>query len=203
MEFLAQSILPYILLYKYWAIFIITLLSSLALPVPAGSLLIASAAFASQGYFNIIILVIVAVAANIVGDNGLYWLTRMYGRKVLYRIGFLRKIITSRNFVLIEKRVSTRPGFVIFITRFEVLATLTGNIISGLGKVPYRKFLLFEALGSLASVLFYTMMGYFFGDSWQAVNNLIGNFSIVFFLAIAVAVALFWKKIIANLSKES
>ncbi len=202
MSFLAQTILPYILLYKYTALFVITFLAALAIPIPAGTLLVASAAFASQGYFNIVVLIIVVTIANMAGDNLSFWLARIYGKKLLYRVGFLKKILTSRNFILIEKRINKRPGFIIFITRFEVIATLTTNLICGMGNVRYRKFLLFEAMGAFADTFFYAMVGYLFGDSWQAVNDLIGNFSIVFFLAIALGVALFWKKIINNLAKE-
>ncbi len=203
MDALAQTILPYILLYKYSALFVITFLASLALPIPAGTLLVASAAFASQGYFNIVVLIGVVIVANIAGDNILFWLARLYGKKVLYRIGFMRKILTSKNFTLIEDSISDRPGFVIFISRFEVIATLTVNLICGLGKVSYRKFMIYETLGAFVDAFFYGMIGYLFGDSWQAVNNLIGNFSILFFLAIALAVAIFWKKIINNLNKKA
>lgn len=199
---LAQTILPYVLLYKYWALFIITFLGSLAIPIPAGTLLVASAAFASQGYFNIVVLIFVVMLANMAGDNLCFWLARLYGKRILYRVGFLRKILTSRNFGIIEKRINERPGFIIFITRFEVIATLTTNLICGLGRVAYKKFLAFEALGAFFDTFFYAMIGYLFGDSWEAVNKLIGNFSILFFLAIALAVALFWKKIINRLARE-
>ncbi len=202
MDALTQTILPYVLLYKYWALFIITFLASLAIPIPAGTLLVASAAFASQGYFNIVVLILVVMIANMAGDNVSFWLARFYGKRVLYKVGFLRKILTSKSFTVIEKRINERPGFVIFITRFEVIATLTTNLICGLGKVTYKKFITFEAIGAFFDTFFYAMIGYLFGDSWEAVNKLIGNFSILFFLAIALGVVLFWKKIIHTLSKE-
>lgn len=203
MDYLAQAILPYVLLYKYWALFIITFLASLALPIPAGTLLVASSAFAVQGYFNIVVVISVVIVANILGDNVLYWLARLYGKKVLSKIGFFRKIISSRNFQLVEKRIAERPGFIIFISRFEVIATLSVNLICGMGKVSYRKFMLYETIGAFFDALFYGMIGYLFGDSWQAVNSLIGNFSIVFFVALALAIALFWKKIIKKLGRET
>jgi membrane-associated protein len=202
MDFLVQAIIPYILLYKYWALFITTFLASFALPIPAGTLLIASAAFSSQGYFNIAIIFIVVLIANIAGDNLSYWFARLYGRHLLSRIPFIQKILVSKDFNLIEKGISRRPGFIIFISRFEVISTLTINLICGLGKATYKKFLLFEALGSLANVIFYIIIGYSFGDSWQAVNKLIGNFSILLFLVIALGISLFWKKILAKLKKE-
>jgi membrane-associated protein len=201
MSFLAQTILPYILLYKYFALFIITFLGSLALPIPAGTLLVASAAFASQGYFNIYVILAVVIGANMLGDNICYWLARWYGKRFLKKIG-LRRVIESKNFKLIERGIAEKPGLIIFISRFEVIATLSVNIICGLGQVPYKKFLLFESIGAFADSFVYGMIGYLFADSWQAVNNLIGNFSIAIFLLIAVGMVFFWKKIMSRLSTE-
>jgi len=202
MDFLVQAFIPYILLYKYWALFVITFLAASSFPIPAGTLLVASAAFASQGYFNITILLFVVIIANIIGDNLLYWLSRLYGRKFLSRFSFINKFLLSRNYNLIEKNINKRPKLVIFISRFEVISTLSINLICGLGKVEYKKFLLFEILGTFANVLFYTIIGYSFGNSWQAVNKLIGDFTIVFFLLIALILSLFWKKVITKLNEN-
>jgi len=202
MDFLAQTILPYILIYKYWALFFFTFLSSLAVPIPAGTLLVASAAFASQHYFNIWILLLVAVVANILGDNICYWVALHYGEKFFDRFGFSRRILNSKDFTLIRARIKERPGAIIFVSRFEVMATLSVNVICGLSGVSWRRFMFFEVTGSMASVVFYGMLGYIFGDSWQVVNNLIGNFSIVLFLAIIISMMLFWKKMMKKLSAE-
>ena len=202
MDFLAQAIIPYILLYKYWALFVVTFLASFAIPIPAGTLLMASSAFASQGYFKISTLLLVIIFANILGDNASYWIARLYGKKLLSKISFIQKILSSKNFVIIEKNISKQPGLVIIISRFEVISTLTINLICGLGKAKYKKFILFEAIGTFFSVLFYAIIGYSFGNSWQVINNLIGNFSILFFLLVALAISLFGKKIIARLNKN-
>ena len=202
MDLLAQVILPYILLYKYTALFIVTFLASLAVPIPAGSLLIASAAFASQGYFNIYLLLFVVVIANLLGDNISYWLARIYGEKVLSRVPFIKKILNSKNFIVIERNIAKRPGLVIIISRFEVISTLTINFICGLGRTTYKKFMKYEIIGTFCSVFFYAFIGYTFGDSWQAVNKLIGNFSLLFFIAIALGISLFWKKIVNRLNKN-
>ena len=202
MDFLVQAIIPYILLYKYWALFVITFLAASSVPIPAGTLLVASSAFASQGYLNVTLLLFVVVIANILGDSLLYWIARLYGKKYLSRIGFIKKILDSKNFNLIGGKINKNPGLIIFISRFEVISTLTLNLICGISKTSYKKFLVFEILGTFANVVFYSTLGYFFGNSWQAVNKLIGDFSIIFFLLIALFVSLFWKKIIAKLNKS-
>jgi len=202
MDFLIQTIIPYVLLYKYWALFLITFLSALAIPIPAGSLLVASAAFASQGYFKITTLFLVVILANIAGDNLSFYLSRKFGRTILEKYKLTRNIIGTENFKIIFHKIAKTPGLIIFLSRFEVLATLTVNLICGVSKVKYKKYLPYEIAGTIASVGFYATLGYIFGDSWEAINKLIGNFTIVIFVAILICVMLFWKKIMHNLAKE-
>lgn len=201
MEILVQIIIPYILLYKYLAIFAFTFLASLAIPIPSGTLLVASSAFASQGYFNMTTIFIVAFIASLMGDNLSYWITRLYGKKILSKIKFTNRILNSNDFIVIEKSIKNHPGPFVFISRFEVISTLATNAICGLSKMPYNKFIIFEVIGTFANILFYSTLGYIFGDNWQAINKLIGNFSILLFLLVILCVSIFWKKIIKKLSQ--
>jgi membrane-associated protein len=202
MDILTRTILPYILLYKYWALFFFTFLSSLAVPVPAGTLLIASAGFASQGYFNLTVLWLVAASANVLGDNIGYWIARIYGEKFFDRFSWTRRILNSQDSKVVLGKLKEHPGAIVFVSRFEVMATLSVNAVSGLSRVPYRKYLFYEVTGSMVSTAFYGTVGFLFGDSWQVVNSLIGNFSIIVFLVLIGLVLLFWKKMIKKWRRE-
>ncbi|MFA6355416.1 MAG: DedA family protein [Candidatus Paceibacterota bacterium] len=202
MDILVQIILPYIITYKYVALFIFTFLASFILPIPAGTLLIASSAFASQGYFNIYLILLVVIMANILGDNLSYLVARLYGKQVLSKIPFTKTILNSKNFILIEKNISNHPGLIIIISRFEVLSTLTINFICGLGKASYKKFLKYEIIGALLSILFYAILGYSFGDNWKTINKIMGEFSILFFFIIILGISIFWKKILLKLNRN-
>ena len=194
MNFLVHIILPYLLLYKYWAIFIITLIASLAFPVPPGTLLMASSAFASQGYLSFFWVVFFGSLGNIVGDNIGYWLARRYGRQVLRKIGF-GKMLDSEKYQNIESRLKKRPGFLIFITRFEVFSNLAVNLMCGLGEVPYRKYIIYELIGEILQVTLYCTIGYFVGDNWEAISGIIGKSLLLTMFVVALCVAIFWKKI--------
>lgn len=202
MDFLIQFILPYVFLYKYWAIFIITFLSAFAIPIPAGTLLIASSAFASFGYFNITTLILLAILANIAGDNVSYWITRTYGKRILSNAKFIRKIFASENFNLMGKGIEKHGNLIIFVSRFEVISTLIVNFICGLTGVTYKKFIVFELIGVVISVLFYSSIGYFFGDNWQIIDRIMGNLGIMVAILMILSLSFFWKKIIMTLNKK-
>ncbi|HWC57411.1 MAG TPA: VTT domain-containing protein [Candidatus Paceibacterota bacterium] len=148
MSAITQAILPVVLLYKYWALFGITFVAALIVPIPPGTLIMASAAFSYQGYFSFGWVIAVSALGNILGDNAAYWLARQYGRIVLSRIGF-RKLLASRQYQKVEARITRHPGFLIFISRFEVTINLIVNIVCGIGKVSYLKYLLFESMGEI------------------------------------------------------
>lgn len=189
-----KVILPFVLLYKYWALFGITFVAALIFPVPPGTLIMATSAFAYQGYFDFRLVLLAAIAGNIAGDNLGYWLARRYGVPVLSRIGF-RKVLASSRFKSVEALVRKRPGFILFVSRFEVFTNLSVNIIAGLSKVPYRKYFVYSAIGEICQVTLYGSIGYFFGNSWDRIGTKIGHtFLIIIIVAIALLI-IFWKQI--------
>ncbi len=190
MDFLLHTLLSYLLLYKYTALFLVTLLAAIALPIPSAATLMAASAFASQGYLNISWVLFTASLGNILGDSIGYWLARKFGKPIFYLAG-LRKVIDSPQLQVVERFVKKRPGLVIFISRFEVLATLSVNCISGLGKLSYKKFLAYEITGEITQVCMYAAIGYIFGSNWESVNSVIGQFSLLISLSLLILAVTF------------
>ena len=85
MDFLLlfSSLLSFLLLYKYIALFVLVFIAAVGLPVPSNTLLIAVGAFASQSYFSLPISLAVAVVANVLGDLLDYFIIRKYGAVIL------------------------------------------------------------------------------------------------------------------------
>lgn len=201
MNFLLQNILSYLLLYKYAALFLVTFLAALALPIPSAATVMASAAFAGQGYLSLPWVVVIASLGNIFGDNIGYWVARVYGKPVLYKIGF-RKVLESPKLRGIEERVRQKPGLFVFFSRFEVIMTLSVNALSGLGKMKYSRYLFYEVSGEVFQVCIYAAFGYFFGSDWQVISNIFGQLWIVFVLVAAFFLVVYWKKIVNWLGKK-
>ena len=196
-----ELLLPYLLLYKYWAIFSVTFFAALILPIPPGTLLMASSAFAGYGYLSFPLVVLSGIAGNIAGDNAGYFLARRYGKRVLSKIGFAR-VFENPKYKNIEKRMQRRPGALIFFSRFEVFANLAVNLMSGIGKVPYKKYFLYESLGEIAQVTLYCYIGYLVGDNWQAINTIIGRALLLTILIGVLIIIPYRRKIWHSITKE-
>jgi membrane protein DedA with SNARE-associated domain len=195
-----ETLIPYLLLYKYTTIFLIAFAAAFVVPIPSGDILMVASAFARVGYFDIFWVIFLSIIANILGDNLGYFIARKYGREVLSRIGF-RRVLESNNFKKIEEKFNKHPGFIIFASRFEVLSTLSVNLLSGISKTPYKKFLIHEATGSAMQVTFYSMAGYLFANSWEAINNTAGKVALVVGLILIIVLVAFGKKIFSRLVK--
>lgn len=188
------ALLPFILTYKYVGILLITIIADLLFPIPSGAVLMASAGFASQGYFSFFWVFFFGSLGNIIGDNLGYFLARRYGLTVLYKLGLKNKI-QSETYKKLELKIKQNSGLLIFITRFNVLSSMFVNIISGLSKISYKKFLFYDVAGEMIQVLFYCIIGYLVGDNWQTIGNFINNISIFIALILMSLVLIFWKKI--------
>ncbi len=182
-----QHILSFILVYRYTALFIVSFLSSLGIPLPAAASAVAAAAFASQGYLNFFWLIVVGAAGNILGDIAMYWLMRRYGKKLLVRVG-LRRLAESRILQDVEHTVTTYEAPLLIASRFQDQATLFVNIISGLGRLDFKRFALFASIGDILQIVLYVSIGTVFSNNWQDVYNVVGRFSWVLAIAIVTVV---------------
>ena len=189
-----STLLAWVLVYKYIAIFIITFLGALALPLPSGSVLMAAAAFAVQGFMNFWAVLFVGVLGNMVGDSAGYWLVRKYGIKVLHKL-HLGKFFKQERLDAAKKQIELHPILSIYLSRFMTAIAPAVNVICGLTELPYHEYLLYEGLGEITEVGVWCGTGYIFGSNWEYVNQLSGGLWIIMLGGILVSI-MFWKIIL-------
>ncbi len=200
MSSLFQYILGLLLVYKYVALFLVAFASSMGIPLPAGSSTMASAVFASQGYLNIFAVMVVGALGNILGDITMYGLSKKYGKKFLdwFHLKKLAESKALKNIEGVEKRYS---AVVIITSRFQDQATTIINVISGLGNMKFKRFLLFIIIGDILQIVFYCSIGYFFAENWQSLYNTVGVFSWLIVLITIIISILVAKKFSKNMLK--
>jgi hypothetical protein len=98
-------------------VFVLLFLESFGLPLPGETALIACGVLASQGVLAIGWVIVVAVAAAILGDNVGYWVARKGGRKLLTRYPPTRVLPRQpqhefRTSVGVDGRPGRRCGYV-------------------------------------------------------------------------------------------
>lgn len=193
MNALAPLLLSFLLLYGYWALFLIVFIAALILPLPTNSLLLAAGAFASQGYFSAPMVLLVAMIANVAGDSIGFFLAQRYGRSAIHLLHLHVPSYIER----LERYVLSYPGLTIFVTRFAGAADPLANVLAGFAGVPFRVFLVADILGNLVSIGGVIYAGYFLGIHWQDVINLVsvGDWMLAgVFVIVVIAIALWYRK---------
>ncbi len=165
MNFISIHFLPFLIVYKYPALFIIVFIAAFVFPLPSTWSLIIASGLAARGYMNIYAVIGIGLAANILGDNLGYFIGRLYGRKFLYQIG-LGWIFKKDWFRRLQVNFKNHTGKSIFISRFVTEVGPAVNLLSGLRKIQYKKFLFYEILGEITDVLLYSLGGFIFGKAW-------------------------------------
>jgi membrane-associated protein len=130
--------------------------------LPGDSLLFTAGFLASQGFFDLTLLMVLLSIAAIAGDSVGYWSGEKFGRRLFRRedsIWFHKKhLVTAHEFY--EKH----GGKAIILARFLPAVRTFVPIVAGMAQMSYRKFLSFNVFGGLFWVIGLAGAGYVFGN---------------------------------------
>lgn len=149
--------------------------------LPGDSLLFAAGMFAALGSFNIGILFFMLWAASFLGDNTNYWIGHYFGQKIIdnHRIPINQKHIDQTQAFFAKHGRKT-----VFLARFMPIVRTFAPFVAGIGKMEYKKFVIFSLLGGLCWAGGFVFAGYFFGN----IPIIKDNFSLVVMIIITVSV---------------
>ncbi len=149
--------------------------------LPGDSLLFAAGAFSAIGSFNIVGLLFLLWAAAFLGDTVNYWIGRYFGKKLIDN----PKIpINQEHIDKTQKFYDKHGGKTIFLARFVPIIRTFAPFVAGIGKMDYRKFIYYNAIGGFVWVFGFTLLGYFFGN----IPSVKENFSVVIIAIIILSV---------------
>jgi len=137
---------------------------SSGVPVPGETALIAASVLASQGHLSIELVIPIAAAAAIVGDNIGYLLGARFGRRFLERPGWFheRRVAALAQG---DQLFRNHGGKAVFFGRWIAVLRIWAAWLAGMSDMPWRSFLLWNALGGIAWALCFGLLGYFGGEA--------------------------------------
>lgn len=130
--------------------------------LPGDSLIFTAGIFASQGFFNIEVLLIGCIIAAILGDSVGYWSGKKYGRKLFDRdSGFFFK---KQRLYDAELFYNKHGKSTIVIARFVPVIRTFAPIVAGIGRMSYPTFISYNIFGGIFWVSGMLLLGYFLGN---------------------------------------
>ena len=170
-------------------LFLVVMIESFGIPLPGETALIAFAVLASEGHYSIASVIAVAAAGAIVGDNLGYWLIgRVGGRALFRRWGWLSKY-SDRVLPRAESLMARYGGAAVFFGRFVAILRYTIAWVAGLSRMPWWRFLFWNAAGAVCWATAVGLTAYYGG---KAVADAIAHYGLYAGIVIAVAIVIGW-----------
>ena len=175
--------------YGYWIVLLFVAVESTGIPFPGETMLLAAAIYAGTTHHLQIPLVIAAAAAGaILGDNVGFWVGREGGFRLLRRFGHYIRL-DERRLKLGQYLFLRHGGKVVFFGRFVAVLRAWAAFLAGANRMPWPRFLIFNAAGGIIWATLFGLGGYILGDSVHRVAGPFGTVGAVL-AAIVIIVSL-------------
>lgn len=166
--------------YGYYAVLVGTLLEG-------ETILVLAAVAAHQGYLHLPVLLPVAVAGAILGDQFFYYMGRLYGNTLVTRFPSL-----SARAAKVENMIARHHAPVIVVLRFTYGLRIAGPMMVGMSAVTPIQFTLWNSLGSVLWAALIISVGYAFGDALQWLIGSIRKLELLVLAVLAVMGTAVW-----------
>jgi membrane protein DedA with SNARE-associated domain len=166
---------------------------SSGVPVPGETALIAAGVLASHGEVHIELVIALAAVAAMIGDNVGYVIGRTGGRRLLERPGFAEDY---RRRVLEEGEPFFRRhgAKAVFLGRWVAGLRIAAAWLAGINRMPWRRFLLWNALGGICWATSVGLLAYELGPPAERIFRTVGIAGVCLAAAALLAFVL-WRRL--------
>jgi membrane-associated protein len=140
--------------------------------LPGETAVVIGGVLASQGRLSLPVLLVLVPVCAIVGDSIGYEVGAKLGPKVL------TWPLLNRHLGRLERAqefLRERGGPAVFLGRWTAFLRAVMPGLAGLSRMPYRVFLLWNAIGGVVWGVTFTLVGYLAGTSYRTVERVIGT----------------------------
>ncbi len=182
--------------------------------LPGDSLLVTAGLLATQGYFNIFLLVFLLATAAILGDSTGYWMGKKFGKRIFSKVNMDThnlSLFSRINYALRKKEhIVTASEFykkhgnqTIIFARFLPYIRTFAPIVAGIGEMDYKRFVTFNIIGGAGWASLMLFIGFFLGRVIPNVDKyLIPIILVIVVLSFLPSLFEHRKKIFNQLSKS-
>ena len=158
--------------------------------IPGETAAILGGVAASRGHVGVVTIAVVVIAAAIIGDSVGYEVGRHFGSRLLDHRAFSRhrsRLQDAQDFL------ARRGGLAVLLGRWVAFFRAVMPALAGTARMPYRKFLAFNAAGGFVWGTVVVLVGYLAANSYAQIERLIGRDAAIAALIIAVGLVIAWQ----------
>jgi membrane protein DedA with SNARE-associated domain/rhodanese-related sulfurtransferase len=188
-----SSVLGLLVRHAYLLLFGWVFIEQAGIPVPSVPVMLAAGTMSAAHKLSLWYAIPLAVLASVIADSGWYYLGRRHGTKVLNllcRFSFEAATCVEKT----QGTVGRRGAITLLFAKWVPGLSTMAPPIAGQAKVPYWRFLVYDAVGSLIWAGAWLLSGRFFGDVAKRSNEffgLLGHFAAGLVALMVIAVIIF------------
>ena len=157
--------------------------------IPGETAAVLGGVVASRGEVQLEAMMALVVAAAIVGDSVGYEVGKHLGSRILKTRALARHSEKLQNAQDLLRR---RGGSAVFLGRFTAFFRAVMPALAGTSRMPYGRFLAYNAAGGVVWGIGFVLLGFLAGNSYEAVAQAAGRDIAVVIAAVAVAAVIAW-----------
>jgi undecaprenyl-diphosphatase len=186
----------------YFLIFLAAFLESAAffgLFFPGESIVLLAGFLSSHGYLSLPDSIFVIALGAVLGDSAGYSIGRMVGKDYFQRHKRLF-LFNKKHMEKTKAYFAVHGGKTIFLGRFIGFLRALAPFVAGMSSMRYGMFVFYNIAGGILWTITFTLLGYFFGESWQQVEKWSGRAGVFFLFMVLVIIGfiILYKKLLAE-----
>jgi membrane protein DedA with SNARE-associated domain len=157
--------------------------------LPGEIAVVVGGVLANRGRVSLPLLMLVVVAAAIIGPLVGYEVGRRMGGRVVGS-RFLRRM--SRTVEKATSALNSRSAAAVLVGRFTAVLRALMPALAGTARMPYRTFVVYNAVGGIVWGIGYCLLGYLAGSAYMVVEREVGAGFAIALAALVVAALVIW-----------
>jgi membrane protein DedA with SNARE-associated domain len=145
---------------------------------------------ASLSHVSLTLIALIVVAAAIIGDSVGYEVGARYGTRLLSVRPLQRR---RERLEAAEETLARRGGLAVFFGRFIAFLRAVMPFLAGTSRMPYRRFLAYNAAGGLVWGVGNVLLGYLAANSYAAIEKTAGHVAAIIVAVLVIAALLAWR----------
>jgi membrane-associated protein len=157
--------------------------------IPGETAAVLGGVVASRGEVQLGTMMALVVGAAIIGDSVGYEVGKHLGTRIMKAKALRRHAGRLEN---AQDFLRRKGGSAVFLGRFTAFFRAVMPALAGTSRMPYGRFLAWNAMGGIVWGIGFVLLGFLAGNSYEAVAQAVGRDLAVVIAAVAVAVLIVW-----------
>ncbi len=171
----------------YLGIFLFIAATGCGLPIPEEAAIVIAGVLSAQSQLHTGFAFAACLAGAIVGDSFMYAIGYHWGHGIFRSHPRFAKLLSAENEEQFQQAIDSHALKVMFLARFLVGIRAPVYVMTGVVRMPYRRFLIYDVISAAAVVGVVFSLAYVFGDNvgeWVRHAEFTATFIVVGVLAI-------------------